>query len=277
MTLQLQQTVSAVGIGTPVNFQAVGGTAPYVYSVVPGGAGGTINATSGNYTTPTQVNFSPGKAFDTILVTDAAAATATAKILVTTPLGLLCDILQTELGLANGRVYFWDQKIFQPTDAGLYIAVSVASSKPFANTWGQSRHGIEGDQYVSMYDLIDIDIISRDMSAFYRRTEVLFAISSFYSEQQQEFNSFSIGRLPPGARFINLSDLDGAAIPYRFRISVAMQYAMARTKAIEYFDNGFFPVEVDVDTGQVEIIDLLTQAGDEIETESGINILVTGF
>ncbi len=274
MTLVLLQTVSAIGIGTPANFQAVGGSVPYVYSVVPGGAGGSIDSVTGNYTTPQVVNPSPAKSFDTILVTDNLGATATAQILVTTPMGLFCEIIQNQMGLADGRVYFWDQKLFQPKDYDLYVAVSVASSRPFGNVNRQSASGTDSEQYISVCDILDVDIISRGPSARDRKAEILLALNSNYAEQQQNFNSFFIGKLPMGQRFTNLSNVDGAAIPYRFRISVAIQYAYAKVTPIEYFDKNFFPIEVVVDTGQIEFITLDVEDGNPLLTEDGDNIAV---
>ena len=62
------------------------------------------------------------------------------------------------------------------------------------------------------------------------------ALNSVYSESQQEGNSFSIGRLPAHGGFRNLSMVDGAAIPYRYQISINIQYAVSSQQSIEYFD-----------------------------------------
>lgn len=87
-----------------------------------------------------------------------------------------------------------------------------------------------------MLATLDIDIISRGPEARDRKEEIILALNSIYAQSQQEGNSFYIGKLPPSARFVNLSNIDGAAIPYRFRISVNLQYAFVKSKAIDYFD-----------------------------------------
>jgi hypothetical protein len=87
-----------------------------------------------------------------------------------------------------------------------------------------------------MLATLSIDIISRSTQALLRKEEVLMALNSNYSEYQQEANSFYIGRLPVGAQFVNLSQIDGAAIPYRFNISINMQYFSRRIKPVDYFD-----------------------------------------
>src|SRR4051812_24524825 len=111
MSLTLRASKSALGPGLTASFLGSGGTEPYTYSVLPDGAGGTINSSTGLYTAPAAVNGDPRLSTDTIMVTDSLAATATLPILVTDPLGLFCEVIQRELALADGRVYLWDQKI----------------------------------------------------------------------------------------------------------------------------------------------------------------------
>ena len=233
MTLALTQSLTAVGAGMYSSFLANGGTPAYVYTVVPGGAGGTINSSTGLYTAPAVASSSPKTAYDTILVTDSTLATATAQILVGTPLLLFCEIIQREMGLANGRVYIWDQKILEPNDSGLYIAVSIPRCKPFANT-NELYNGVQS-QSINMLAWVDLDIISRGPEARDRKEEVLMSLNSVYAEQQMEANSFYIGRL--SSSFLNISLVDGAAIPYRYKITCQMQYMVNKTKSYPYFDD----------------------------------------
>lgn len=248
MSLHLTATRTAIGPGLQSSFLASGGVEPYVYSVVPGGAGGTIengSANPGLYTAPAQANSNPRQAYDTIQVSDGNNDTATLQILVGSPLLLFLDILKTELGLNADHIYLWDQKIMQPTDSGLYVAISVIDSKPFGNTNRPdgSGAGLDAVQSINMLDTLGIDIISRGPAARDRKAEVLLALNSNYAQTQQEANSFKIGQLPAGGQFVNLSEIDGAAIPYRFRINVNLQYFVRLVKGVPYY-NDFEPVEV---------------------------------
>lgn len=242
MSLSLTQSKTALAVNLTASFLGVGGTSPYVYSVRAGGAGGTIDSATGVYTAPPVVNDGsygpPKKLYDTIEVQDSLSAKATAQILVGNPLLLFCEVIQKELGLANGRVYLWDQKIMQPTDAGLYVAVAIVSCRPFGNSneYNGAGAGLLSIQSVNMYAQLQIDIISRDAEARDRKEEVLLALASDYAETQQEANSFLIGKLPPNSQFLNLSSPDGAAIPYRFTIGVSMQYFYTKPKDVGYFD-----------------------------------------
>lgn len=236
MSLILTQTITALLPGLTSSFLAIGGTPSYTYSVRPGGAGGTINSSTGVYTAPASMGITPQTLYDTIQVMDSVSSIATSQILVGNVMLMFCEIIQNQLGLAQGRVYLWDQKIFQPTDNDLYIAVSNPSCRPFGNNLSfDGSSGFNALPTVNMQAMMDIDIISRGPAARDRKEEVLIALYSVYSQQQQEINSFTIGRLPAGGRFINLSSVDGAAIPYRYKISVNMLYAVTKTLAVPYF------------------------------------------
>lgn len=225
--------------GLPASFLASGAVGTPAYSVLPNGAGGSIDPMTGAYTSPALQNLDPAAAYDTIQALDLVGNTATAKILVAPVLGLVCEIIQQEMELASGRVYIFDQKIMQPTDSGLYIAVSVLTSKPFANTLNflSTDADLNGQGSINVLDTLSINIISRSNQALFRKEEVLLALGSLYAEQQQELNSFFIGRLPPSGQFVNLSDVDGAAIPYRFNISINVQYFTRKVKPVEFFDD----------------------------------------
>src|SRR5580698_8318750 len=186
MSISINQNFTACAGGVNfVQFGASGGVAPYSFVIIPGGAGGSINSATGFYTAPLLPSSSPNGAYDTIQVTDSVSATATAQILVAYPVGLVCDIIQTQMGLANGRVYEWDQKIFQPTDYDLYIVVSIPSCRPFGNVSSPvASNGSQVNQFVSMYARVDFDIISRGPAARDQKELVVLALNSIYSQQQ---------------------------------------------------------------------------------------------
>lgn len=242
MTLSLTQSATAVGSSCVASFLAINGTGPYTYAVLPGGAGGTINASTGEYTAPAIVSSDPRYAYDTIQVTDSTLATATAQILAALPLLLACEIFQHEMGLDNNHCYLWDQKIFQPKDSGLYIAISQTDCKPIGNV--NNNEATEQGQYVSMSSRLDLDIISRGPAARDLKESVLLAVGSQYSQQQQNANAFYIS--PLTNTFTNLSPIDGAAIPYRYRISFTFQYFYQHVQPSQYFDT-FEPFEVFTD------------------------------
>lgn len=248
MSLALSKSVTAMAPGFSTAVVGQGGTPPYTYSIIPGGAGGSIipeGLNEARYTAPLVAPINPAQQLVTLQVEDDVGAIATGQILIADPLLLVCEIIQREMSLANGRVYLYDQKIMQPTDNDLYIAVGVLNCKPFGNTNtpAPAMSGMDSIQSLNMLATLSLDIISRSTAALRRKEELIMALNSTYANQQQERYSFFIGKLPPGAQFVNLSNIDGAAIPYRFNISVNIQYFSRKVKAIDYFDE-FSEVEV---------------------------------
>ncbi len=240
--IALLQTATAICPGRSCSFNATSGTAPYTYSVQFGGAGGTIDS-DGFYTAPSQPSLESTKVYDTVMVQDADGAIATAKILVGSALIMVCDIIQKELGLWVGQVFLWDQKLNLGNDDKLYIAVSEMYCKPLSNS---NDHDDDGNsiQSTNFSVGVDLDIMSRSQAAVQRKEEVIMALRSDYAERQQALNSFRIFPLSTGFR--NLSQVDGAAIPYRFNISLQMQYFISKTKPVAYYDD-FSDIDVTTD------------------------------
>lgn len=236
MSVSLTQTYTAINPNNTSSFLANGGTAPYSYGVLPNGAGGTIDPVAGLYTAPSIVGRSPQTLFDTIQVTDSLGATAVSKILVGTPFLLLCDVIQTYMNLPVGRVYMWDQKIMQPTDEKLFIPIYNLNPRAFANTtkFCPSVAGMNQIQTTYINDHLQIEIKSRSTEAFDRKEEVIEALHSYYSISQQEKNGFKIFEVPEDV--VNLSEIDGAAIPYRFAITTKIQYRKTKVTPVPYYD-----------------------------------------
>lgn len=235
MSLQIIPSKAAVAPGVSKPFQATGGVTPYTYSVIYGGAGGSVNS-SGLYTAPIG-----SYGTDTLRVEDSTGATAEIEIKVLSAIELLCDIIQTEMGLADGRVFLWDQKIPEPTDYNLFIVAQNVNCKPFGNSFYPypTGSGMESIQSTNFYASVQLDIISRSIDAMNRKEELIMALKSQYAEQQQDLNSFHIANLP--TNFVNLSGVDGAAIPYRFSITLGLQYQVKKVSSISYYDSFLNP------------------------------------
>lgn len=221
------QNVTAISPNLSTSFTGSNGTAPYNYAVLADGAGGTISS-SGVYTSPARFGI------DTIKVNDSMGLYSFAQILVGSPLELVCDIIQNQMGLTRGQVYLWNQKINLPNDGKLYVAVGVLSCRPFSNVNDMSD-GTTQVQWTSFASTISLDIMSRSAQARDRKEEMVMAFNSQYAEQQMELNSFRL--FPITNSFVNLSQLDGAAIPYRFQISATIQYFVSKHSPLNYYSS----------------------------------------
>lgn len=236
MTLNLSAPTQAITSNVTIPINSLNGTGPYTYSVKAGGIGGTIDS-NGNYTSPNALGT------DTIIVTDSLANSGQLLINVLHPIDLICDIIQKELDLTQGRVFLYNQKIKQPVDNNLFVVIQVLNSKAFSNTNRPlaSVSGLNAEASINMQTTLSIDIKSRGIDALYRKEEVLMALNSDYAQQQQMINAFYVAKT--ATNFVNLSELDGSAIPYRFNISVNIQYVAGKVKSVPYYDN-FENVEI---------------------------------
>jgi len=231
MSLSLGANSLAIVPLNQARFLGSGGNPPYSYSVVPGGAGGSIDGATGVYTAPIVTGI------DVVKVTDLTSVSTTRQILVGTHIQLVEDILRHGMNLTDDQVYTYNQKINIPTDSRLYIAVGILSCKPFANNLKFEPDGDDLNQVqsVNMLASLSIDILSRGNQARDRKEEILMSLNSAYSQSQQTLNGFYIA--PITTSFVNLSQEDGAAIPNRFNLALNMQYMMKRIVGTPYFDD----------------------------------------
>lgn len=150
----------------------------------------------------------------------------------------VCELLEREMGLVGqNRVFLWDSKINLPSDDGLYLAVSVVTVKPFSNTNApvSNQVGFQETQSANFLANVSVDLFSRGPFARDRKEEVVLALRSQLSQQMQARYGFYIAGIT--SSFLNLSEIDGAAIPYRFNISFNIQYFVVKAKQVEYYND----------------------------------------
>lgn len=134
---------------------------------------------------------------------------------------VIVDIIKTKMALPDDQVFIRDQnKLIFPKNS-LYIVVGMIDSQVLSvvNTTSPTYDGMEEVIQVVMRENIQIDILSRSTEALYRRAEVLLALRSEYSEQQQEEYQFSIFANP--SSFVNTSSAEGGSYINRFTITIA--------------------------------------------------------
>lgn len=224
----LKSYYSNVGMGVKVPIEIIGGTGPFTVTIEPGGAGGSIDVNN-VYTSP----YAVGK--DVIKVVDSLLEEATLTIYTGTALQLVAFIIRSYMGLAEDQVYLFNQKILPPKDSRLYIAISQMTSKSFGSASNMDPTvGLDEIMSINMQAQIDITIYSRTTEALNRKEQVIAALGSTFSRQQQEMNSFYIAKLSPN--IVPLNYVDGAAIPYMFNISTAIQYVSSYRKSVPFYD-----------------------------------------
>ena len=221
---------TAISPGLTTSLLAIGGTAPYSFSILQGGIGGTIDSATGIYTAPSS-NFG----IDTILIQDSSSPVnqTTIDILVGSQLQLVCNIISNYMNLSQGQCIIYNTKWTLPSDSRLYIAVGISSLKSFGNS-NTNYNGVS-TQGVNMRAALDINIMSRSIDALNQKEQVLLAFSSQYAENQMEKNSFFVA--PNSTGFINLSEIDGSAIPWRYLITAQLLYFVSNSMNTAYYDS----------------------------------------
>ncbi len=133
---------------------------------------------------------------------------------------VIINILQQEMGIASDRIWIRDQNRNIPTDNGIFIIVGMIEAHPICNVTTMASEASVEHQIteVQMQEFIQIDIMSRNNEALRRNWQVVAAMQSFYSQQQQELNNFKIFRIPQS--FLNTSGAEGGSNINRFSITV---------------------------------------------------------
>lgn len=110
------------------------------------------------------------------------------------PILVVADIIQTWMDLNPGQVMLAYQKFNIPTN-GLFIVLTNVSDQDIAGDNYLQPDGQGGQEEVGQdYEISDIqiDIMSFDDEARQRRREVMMALRSIYSQQQQVQNFLQI-------------------------------------------------------------------------------------
>jgi hypothetical protein len=140
--LQISPTSLYLVTGGQTAFSATGGIPPYSYSVLTGGAGGTVNSVSGLYTAPAVAGS------DTVRVTDAASHTSDAPVTVYFPL----TIVPTDATVQVNQTYSFDASGGVPGTGYVYSQVSGVGTTDPDGTYHSG--GVPGAAVVKVVDSI---------------------------------------------------------------------------------------------------------------------------
>lgn len=245
--ITVKKNLYAIAPRIQTYFGQVGSVGAFTFSVLAGGAGGTIDPLTGLYTAPQLSDYNPKKFIDTIQVEDSLGTKGVTTIMVLPVLGLLAHIIQIEMGLTPEQVTLYQQKFKVPNDEKVYVAVGMLTQKPYGSNRTYKDGGVSTLNEIVSTNwkcIAWVEIYSSTNLAFLRKEEIAAAINSTYSEQIQEANNFKIAKMP--SQFTNISSEHGPGIPYRFNISVSLLYTVSKEKSVPFFDN-YEKFEINVD------------------------------
>ena len=154
---------------------------------------------------------------------------------------ILCDIITTELSLSPERVVVYNQNYVAPSDDNAYVTVSKGTTRIISSTNEYDPNTDEQVQSVVLNETYNIEISSKSREALELLPNVIMALRSVYSEQQQEEENIRIFR---NREYIDLSLIEGASALHRYRIPVIVDSVKMKRSSITPFDKFQTPEEV---------------------------------
>lgn len=159
---------------------------------------------------------------------------------------VVADVIQSEMGLGNDRVYLYNQKWRIPPDEGLFVIVGFMGARAFGAKTEYENDPITNElvevQSVNQQEMYTIDLMSRDSSARVRKQEVILALNSTLCQQMMEQYNFKIANLP--ATFNDVSALEATAILNRYQLAFNTLVVYRKVKSVQFFDSFQIPPEV---------------------------------
>lgn len=147
---------------------------------------------------------------------------------------ILANIIQVGLGLAPDRVVVYDENFDAPNDPEIYVIIRKNPARVIgvSNVFDPDTN--EEVKSIALNETYDVEISSQNRTAQERYFEVILALASDYSIQQQEANNIRIFR----TRDIqDLSLIEGASALRRYLIPVIIDRVETIRTAIVPFES----------------------------------------
>ena len=146
----------------------------------------------------------------------------------------VAQIIKQYMSLRDGQIWLKNQKVGLPKDQTFCVTVGFMGN---AKTIGSTKRNVEDVETISLtqYAIITIDIFGLSQEVPLRKNEIIMALNSSISNEAQNKLGFSISSHPLTDN--DLSALDGAAIPYRFQLTFAVQFMQENKTSFDYYDS----------------------------------------
>ena len=159
---------------------------------------------------------------------------------------VIADIIERELSLQpanpasknpnDRRVFLWNQNFTLPAYDYMFVILKETPGRAIHNSFKFTDDSPPQQiQEVVMQKEVTVDVLSRNSEARERKEEVLMALASYYSQDQQGKNGFKIFSHP--SSFVDISEVEGAGKLYRFQARFQCHVKYTKTKTIDYYDD----------------------------------------
>jgi hypothetical protein len=134
---------------------------------------------------------------------------------------ILADIITVFMGIDATRVVLYDENWSPPKDQGIYITIQTDPTDITGVSQKYNKDTGANESSLSAFQRLSVNITSRDRTALQRKEEVVMALTSIYSQQQQELQQVRIFREGP---ILDLSFIEGAKALHRYQIPVKITF-----------------------------------------------------
>ena len=144
----------------------------------------------------------------------------------------IATIIKSYMALSDDQIWLQREKIMLPKTKTFTISLGFISLKPIGTS--VRTYGDVEEIGTTMSGQVVIDIYGPSFDVVTRNGEVVMALCSSMSKDYQTANGFLIAQVPSSCN--DISNLDGAFIPYRFQMIFNVQFINKKSKVIEYYD-----------------------------------------
>ena len=157
---------------------------------------------------------------------------------------IICDIIQQQLQLPVGRIYFAFQEFKMPKDSGLFVILQYANGTPYSTTKRiiNTSNGLQEELTIYSKDSYILSLLSKDDSARQNKEKAALALKSTFAQQQAEKYAFKIGAVANTIR--QASFAEEPAMLNRYDIDFNVLTWQSVTNDIPYYDKFDYSVNV---------------------------------
>ena len=157
-------------------------------------------------------------------------------------LDVIKQILINETDIDKSRIWAYNSNIDLPQDDKLFIILHYGERSPISNTikYQTTQNGLNEVQSMNIVENVIVSVMSKNNDARDRAPEVVMAMNSTFSRQQQARNKMHISIL---GEILDNSFLEATARINRFDCMLRVFVSFDKIKTVEYFDK--FPNTAD--------------------------------
>lgn len=149
----------------------------------------------------------------------------------------VCDIIKNQMGLQDDQVWIYNQKVDIPNDKRLYVVVSIDNEDIFGANLNNkpTEEGLDTETWINVRTNISINTFSSGTVCMTRKYDIIGAMRSVYSVQQQEKNNMQISRVP--RVFMDASFATPTERLFSYHYEYSIMHVERISHNVDYYDD----------------------------------------